>query len=592
MSDDQAASKKRKKFVPPQPAELDPLFPSYNVTDFIAAGGMGAVYRAEQISLERAVAIKILPKEFGQDKQFRESFEAEAKAMARLNHPNLMSVYDFGEVEGMLFIAMEFVQGKALYYSAHRKQIDPVIAFKLIAAVSRGVAHAHDNNILHRDLKPANILLLPDTTPKVGDFGLARSVNSGQRERTTYGTPGYTAPEVYSKKFPIDQRSDIFSLGAMLAELLSGELPKPNSSHMITGLDPRFDAITRKATHPIPHQRHSSTHEFIAELEALIPELEGTASPRRNVLLNTGQITTRVAAHVTGPISVATGPVSVATGPVGMATGPISMATGPLTAAIPTGSMSAAMQQTGMQGYPAPPAKKKGGAGAILAGLLGVGAVGAIVFLVLQRQQENQPTDPTDTLADSSADSSASQKPLRRTKVDDSAPAPRAQIVFDLNTAEGRLAKKTVDEIRAKVRKKHSLRYDRYDRRQNRILDNFYEDSGRLVSEGGLPTDQANSLMKVIQDAERNRVLPESFPPDTPGPINSLLKRAHRSDRQNKTNFSGNLEHVRSDYLGELATASQNLRNQGNPRAANFLTREAELAMDEDEMIYNLLANR
>ncbi|MDB4354191.1 serine/threonine protein kinase, partial [Akkermansiaceae bacterium] len=209
-------------FVAPSVEELTPLFPAYEIEGFIAQGGMGAVYRAQQKSLDRPVAIKILPREFGDDAQFRASFEAEAKAMARLNHPNLIGVYDFGDIDGMLFIIMEYVQGKALYYSIHKKAIDPKIALDLICKISRGLAHAHKGGILHRDIKPANILLDIEAQPKVGDFGLARPIDAKRGEGLAFGTPGYTAPEVYNNQFPVDQRSDIFSVGAMLFELVKG----------------------------------------------------------------------------------------------------------------------------------------------------------------------------------------------------------------------------------------------------------------------------------------------------------------------------------------------------------------------------------
>ena len=196
------------EFVAPSLEELAPLFPAYEIEAFIAQGGMGAVYRATQRSLDRLVAIKILPREFGEDENFRASFEAEAKAMAKLNHPNLIGVYDFGDIDGMLFIVMEFVEGKALYYSVHKKAIDPLVAFEMVSTISRGLAHAHAGGIIHRDIKPANILLDLEANPKIGDFGLARPLDQDRSGGVVFGTPGYTAPEVYKNDHPVDQRSD------------------------------------------------------------------------------------------------------------------------------------------------------------------------------------------------------------------------------------------------------------------------------------------------------------------------------------------------------------------------------------------------
>ena len=262
-------------FTAPSVDELTPLFPAYEIIDFIAQGGMGAVYRARQKSLDRLVAIKILPREFGADEQFREAFEAEAKAMARLNHPNLIAVYDFGDVDGMLFIIMEFVEGKALYYSSHGKQIDPAAAIGIVSAIAQGLEHAHREGIIHRDIKPANILLGPDAQPKIGDFGLARPLDRERADGVTLGTPGYTAPEVYHREQPIDQRSDIFSLGALLYELLCGSSPEPNSTSMRSGVDARIDVFLAKATHPDPHHRYLRVEDFANDLNGVVAKLSG-----------------------------------------------------------------------------------------------------------------------------------------------------------------------------------------------------------------------------------------------------------------------------------------------------------------------------
>ncbi len=263
------------EFVAPTLEELAHLFPAYELEAFIAQGGMGAVYKARQKSLDRSVAIKILPREFGDDPQFRSSFEAEAKAMARLNHPNLISVYDFGDIEGMLYIIMEFVQGKALYYSAHNKAIDPAVALDLVSTISRGLAHAHRGGIIHRDIKPANILLDTDAKPKIGDFGLAHPVDRGKDEGLVFGTPGYTAPEIFQDGSQVDQRSDIFSVGALLYELLCGHHPEAHSHSMTTGIDPRIDTILKKATNPDPNLRYPDVDTLADDLDALIPKLGG-----------------------------------------------------------------------------------------------------------------------------------------------------------------------------------------------------------------------------------------------------------------------------------------------------------------------------
>ena len=257
------------RFAAPEVEEVARLFPSYEILGLIACGGMGAVYHAIQTSLERPVAIKILPREFSTDAEFRASFESEAKAMAKLNHPNLIGVYDFGEVEGLLFIVMEFVAGQSLYQAAHGCAVEHADAINLVVGVCNGLAHAHEFGILHRDIKPSNILLDGQMNPKIGDFGLARALERQIEEgEQIFGTPGYTAPEVLHPPFTIDQRADIFSVGVMLHELLTGHLPDadPRPASQVCGCNPRLDAVILRATHPDPNRRYASAMELAEEL--------------------------------------------------------------------------------------------------------------------------------------------------------------------------------------------------------------------------------------------------------------------------------------------------------------------------------------
>ncbi|MEI7928507.1 MAG: serine/threonine-protein kinase [Verrucomicrobiales bacterium] len=263
-------------FEAPDPAVLSALFPGYDIDILIATGGMGAVYRAVQRSLDRVVAIKILPREFGADPAFRESFEAEAKAMAKLNHPNLIGVFDFGEVDGMLFIIMEFVPGGSLYHFAFGKTLDGILVGQLIEAVCDGLAHAHQHGILHRDIKPANILLDAHGRPKIGDFGLARVIGSQvDAGETVYGTPHYTAPEVINHPAFVDARADVFSVGVMLHELLTTKLPAkdPRPPSVISGSDTRFDAIVKRATNPVLDLRYPSAAAMGKDIKVVVDAL-------------------------------------------------------------------------------------------------------------------------------------------------------------------------------------------------------------------------------------------------------------------------------------------------------------------------------
>lgn len=293
-------------FQAPDPVELAPLFPGYEIQNLIATGGMGAVYQALQKSLDRTVAIKILPLELSADARFREGFEAEAKAMARLNHPNLIGVYDFGEVSGMLFIVMEYVWGKSLYHSARGIRIDPAEVVKLVTGICNGLSHAHKNGVLHRDIKPANILLTPEKVPKIGDFGLARPLErASDAGELVYGTPGYTAPEVTCAPDTVDQRADLFSVGVILHELLAGKLPDgdPRPTSEIAGCNVRFDAIIRRATDPSPERRYFNVAELAMDLQAM----SGDYSEGPQGLMTTPQLDDAVLAF---PPQQALGPSS------------------------------------------------------------------------------------------------------------------------------------------------------------------------------------------------------------------------------------------------------------------------------------------
>jgi len=263
-------------FTAPDPAELAPLFPGYEIQGLIATGGMGAVYSAVQKSLDRTVALKILPVEFSKDAAFRIGFETEAKAMARLNHPNLIGVYDFGEVNDMLYIIMEFVAGQSVYHAAYGKVLDQSEAVRLVLGVASGLAHAHENGILHRDIKPSNILLDLNAQPKIGDFGLARPVEHKVSEgEEIFGTPHYTAPEVVNAPHTVDHRADIFSVGVLLHELLTSKLPAndPRPASTIVSCDPRLDGIIKRATQPLAAARYSSAAEMARDLQAVATTL-------------------------------------------------------------------------------------------------------------------------------------------------------------------------------------------------------------------------------------------------------------------------------------------------------------------------------
>ena len=268
-------------FQAPPAEELEELLPSYSEIRFIAQGGMAAVYKGLQTSLERAVAIKVLPREFGADDAFRIRFGAEAKTMAKLNHPNLVAIYDFGEVQDLLYLVMEFVEGQTLHDFCHQQKLPQIEALGFAASIAEGLAHAHDNKILHRDIKPANILLDAKKNPKLGDFGLAHGAERDTGDDLTFGTPGYTAPEVTADPHSADPRSDIYSVGVLLYELLTAQVPTQEYlvPSQLVASDPRLDTIIKKCLHPNPGHRYSSAKLLAQELAKVRKSLQSPSQP-------------------------------------------------------------------------------------------------------------------------------------------------------------------------------------------------------------------------------------------------------------------------------------------------------------------------
>src|SRR5215212_5759120 len=195
----------------------------YRIVAKIGSGAMGEVYRAHDAILNRDVAVKTMAEMYAADEQLVERFRREAQSVARLNHPNIVTVYDFGEEQGRFYLAMELLEGTDLKeLIAARSLSDLWDQLDVMEQIAEGVAYAHRQGVVHRDLKPANIRVLPSGRVKVMDFGLARIGTSEMtRAGTVMGTPNYMSPEQV-KGAGADARSDVFSLGAMSYELLSG----------------------------------------------------------------------------------------------------------------------------------------------------------------------------------------------------------------------------------------------------------------------------------------------------------------------------------------------------------------------------------
>ncbi|MEP4078218.1 protein kinase domain-containing protein [Haloferula sp.] len=302
-------------FEAPELDQLAEMLPAYDFDSFIAKGGMGAVYKATQRSLDREVAIKILPRELGADPEFRKSFQTEAKAMAKLNHPNLIGVYDYGDIDGMPYIVMEYVGGKSLYHSAWNKVIEPDQAIAIVNGICEGLGHAHEHDILHRDIKPANILLTPKAKPKIGDFGLAQQTDSAGTGEVM-GTPGYAAPELTQNPELAGIGTDIYAVGVILHELLSGQQPDPSGEEAPHPLDdPGLEAIWKKATNPDINKRYATASELAAALTAWRPTRRKLATRPAHAVSAPKKLATAAPAKTATPATPASSPAGSTASP-------------------------------------------------------------------------------------------------------------------------------------------------------------------------------------------------------------------------------------------------------------------------------------
>jgi serine/threonine protein kinase len=198
----------------------------YRIIEPIGRGGMGIVYKAEDIKLERTVALKFLPAGLTENPEARERFIREAKAAAALSHPHICTVHEINEEEREPFIVMEYVDGQSLREKIRKGALEQAVALDIAMQVAEGLDEAHKKGIIHRDIKPGNIMVTDKGTAKVMDFGLAKIFGSSliTQEAMTMGTVAYMSPE-QAEGAPLDQRTDVWSLGIVLYEMVTGQLP-------------------------------------------------------------------------------------------------------------------------------------------------------------------------------------------------------------------------------------------------------------------------------------------------------------------------------------------------------------------------------
>ena len=270
----------------------------YELEELVGTGGMSSVYRAHDRLLERDVALKVLHQQFLADGEQVERFRREARAVAQLSHPNIVTVIDRGEQEGRQYIVFEYVDGENLKALVEREGPLPERdAIELALQVARALGFAHEQGLVHRDVKPQNVLLNDGGDTKVTDFGIARSldVHGGLTQTgTVMGTSDYIAPE-QARGSRVDAQSDVYSLGAVLYELLTGDVPfkgdnfvavamrhinepPPSVREQRPELSPCVDAVVRRAMAKEPRDRFRSMDELCAELGTCLAQVEGAVA--------------------------------------------------------------------------------------------------------------------------------------------------------------------------------------------------------------------------------------------------------------------------------------------------------------------------
>lgn len=307
----------RPQWQPPTPAQLAGQFPGLEISELIGRGGMGAVYKARQTSLDRVVALKILPPEIGRDSDFARRFAREAQAMAKLNHPHIVAIYDFGQTpgvadgqatgnadgktghkaNGLFYFLMEFVDGPSLRQVLNRGGVSADEALAIVPQICEALQFAHDHGIVHRDIKPENILLNRQGQVKIADFGLAKLIGhagemavgnpSGEvpmpaspkmpEPQRIVGTPRYMAPEQKTNSESVDHRADIYSLGVVFYQMLTGELPGTQiiaPSQKIT-IDVRLDEIVLRSLEKQPELRYQHASEIKTQVETVAGTMAG-----------------------------------------------------------------------------------------------------------------------------------------------------------------------------------------------------------------------------------------------------------------------------------------------------------------------------
>jgi serine/threonine protein kinase len=283
---------------PPSIEEISSHFPELEILELLGTGGMGAVYKARQPQLDRTVALKILARELTQEPAFVERFNREAKILARLSHPNIVAVFDFGTAGPFCFLLMEYVDGVNLRQAMRTGGFTPSETLALVGDMCSALQFAHEEGILHRDIKPENVLIDLKGRVKIADFGIAKLLGPSAPQDVTLtlhgsilGSPHYMAPEQIKTPGDVDQRADIYSLGVVFYEMLTGELPLgrfalPSEK---AAMDVRIDEIVLRTLAQERKARFQTAGEVRTEVEAYTKEVNTSGNLNMGRNSNTGK---------------------------------------------------------------------------------------------------------------------------------------------------------------------------------------------------------------------------------------------------------------------------------------------------------------
>jgi serine/threonine-protein kinase len=283
-------------------ALIDTRFGGYTILERLGTGGMGDVYKAVQTGLDRVVALKILPHMLARSREFSERFMAEAFAISRLQHQNIVTIYDYGEEGGQKFIAMQYIQGTTLSKLIHdEKSLDPARIIAIAKQIGRGLKYAHQNEIVHRDIKSGNIMVEPGDKIYISDFGIAKVIDAPSITTTgmAMGTPEYMAPE-QCEGGVVDGQSDLYGLGCILYEMVTGRPPfladtplavaykqvhetPPLLSKKCPDVPPRLELVVAKCLKKSKEERYRSADELLRDLDGAYQEPIVTATATQRI---------------------------------------------------------------------------------------------------------------------------------------------------------------------------------------------------------------------------------------------------------------------------------------------------------------------